>query len=444
MRFINKFDLTIFTLFFLGNIYSQSDPKLTEVWDPVPELVVSAENGAPPSDALVLFDGNNLDEWTNENGDAAGWDINKGVLSIKPGNGLIKTKKSFADCQLHLEWRTPSEIKGEGQGRGNSGIFLQSRYEVQILDSYNNLTYSNGQAGAVYKQQVPLVNASRKPGEWQVYDIIYTAPRFNVDSTLKTKAYVTVLHNGLLVQNHAEILGITTFIGQPKYEKHFFKQPLSLQDHGNPVSFRNIWIREINVSKLFNNIDTKGWYTFIDSLGKNNDPMLNFKIIDKNLHIEGKQWGYICTEKTYSNYYLKVVFKWGEKKYPPRLKDKRDSGIQYHFGENEKDMIWPKSLECQVQEGDCGDYWCVGTLIDSPNKFENAWGMKHIFRSNDFEKPSGEWNTIEIICNGDQSEHYVNGHLVNCGKNASVSKGKILLQSEGAEVYYKSVELIPY
>jgi len=433
-------------LLFINNItlYSQSDPKLTEVWEPVPAIVTSGGGTVAPSDAIVLFDGSNLDEWVTEKGNQPEWIVRKGILTVKPKAGIIQTKRCFADCQLHVEWRTPTEIVGEGQGRGNSGIFLQSLYEVQVLDSYNNSTYSNGQAGSIYKQHIPMVNASRKPGEWQTYDIIYTAPRFNVDSTLKTPAFVTVIQNGVVVQNHVELKGSTEYIGQPKYKKHAFKMPLVLQEHGNPVSYRNIWIRELNTQQLFSGKDTKGWYTYLDSIGKNNDPEKNFKVENNLLHIEGKNFGYMSTEKSFSNYYLKVVFKWGEAKYPPRDKDKRDSGILYHFAASEKDMVWPKSIECQVQEGDCGDYWCVGTMLDSPNKFETAWGMKHIIRSENFENPHGEWNILEIICNGTQTEHYVNGHLVNCGTNASVNEGRILLQSEGAEIFYKEVELIPY
>ena len=425
-------------------VLSQVDPKLTEVWEPITSVVVPANENETPSDAIVLFNGKNLDEWTNEKGNPAGWEINNGILTIKPGTGSIITKKTFADCQLHIEWRSPSKTKNEGQNLGNSGVYLQNRYEVQVLDSYNNRTYSNGQAGSIYKQYMPMVNASLEPGKWQTYDIIYTAPRFNVDSSLKTPAYVTVLHNGIIIQNHTEIKGATTYIGQPKYEKHAFKQPLLLQEHGCTVSYRNIWIREINVNKLFNNENTTGWYTFLDSLGKNNDPGKNFLVENNVLHIKGKYFGYLSTEKSYSNYYLKVIFKWGINKYAPRDKGKRDSGILYHFNESEKDLVWPKSFECQVQEEDCGDYWCVGTMLDSPNNFETAWEMKHIFRTKNYENPLGEWNTIEIICNGNQTEHYVNGHLVNCGTNASVESGKILLQSEGAEVYYKEVELIPY
>jgi len=444
MRKLVMKKILLLLLVFTSEFFAQEDPRSTEVWSPVPQIVTPGKNGTAPSDAVVLFDGKNLNEWTNDKGEAAGWTVHDGIVTVKAGAGSIISKRQFADCQLHVEWKTPSEIKGEGQGRGNSGVFLQNKYELQVLDSYNNPTYSNGQAGSVYKQHIPLVNASRKPGEWQSYDIIFTAPRFNVDSSLKSPAFMTVLHNGVLIQNHIELKGVTRYIGQPKYEKHPFKQPLSLQDHGNPVSYRNIWIRELNTQKLFDGSDTKGWYTYLDTLGKNNDPDKIFKVENGLLCVSGKKFGYLSTEKSYSNYYLKAEFKWGEKKYPPRDKDKRDSGILYNFNENNPDKVWPTSFECQVQEGDCGDYWCVGTTIDSPNKSEIAWGMKHIFRTQNFENPTGEWNTIEIICNGNQSEHYVNGHLVNSGKNGSVSEGRILIQSEGSEVFYRNIEIVSF
>ncbi|MFI1772322.1 3-keto-disaccharide hydrolase [Thalassobellus citreus] len=432
-------------LFTWNSVYSQLDPKLTETWSPAPKTVTPGDNQKAPSDAIILFDGSNLDEWTSETGEKPAWNIENNILTILPGSDSIKTKRKFADCQLHLEWRTPTEIKGKGQNRGNSGVYFQEKYEVQILDSYDNTTYSNGQAGAIYKQHIPKVNASKKPGTWQTYDIIYTAPRFNMDSTLKTPAYITVLHNGIIIQNHVEIKGDAVYTGQPTYKKHNFQLPLLLQDHGCPVSFRNIWIRETNVIKLFNQENLEGWYTYLDSIGINKDPEHNFSVKNNLLRIEGKQLGYIGTEKSYSNYYLKAVFKWGDKRYPPRENMKRDNGILYHFAKGEKDKIWPKSIECQIQEGDCGDYWCVdGTTADSPNKSEISWNMKHIIRTENFENPKGEWNTIEVICNGNESEHYVNGHLVNWATSLSESEGKILLQSEYAETYYKSIELIPY
>jgi len=420
------------------------DPAATEIWSPVPAVVTPGTATTAPSDAIVLFDGTSLDAWTSDKGAPAGWTVEDGVLTIKPGSGSIVTKQAFADCQLHLEWRSPAAVTGEGQNRGNSGVYLQNRYEVQILDSYNNPTYVNGQAASVYKQHIPQINASRAPGEWQTYDIVFSAPRFNNDGTVRTPAYVTVLHNGVLVQNHVEIKGTSSWIGQPKYEKHAFKQPLSLQDHGSPVSFRNIWIRELHTRQLLNGRDLTGWYSFLEKSGKNSDPEGNFKVEDGLLHIAGKHFGYVATEESFSNYYLKAVFKWGEHRYAPRETARRDSGILYHFGAAETDVVWPKSIECQVQEEDCGDFWCVGTMVESPNPWKTEWGMKHITRTTNFENPHGKWNVIEIVCNGDQIEHYVNGHLVNSATKASVSSGKILLQSEGAEVFYKSVEIIPY
>lgn len=440
----NMIILLIGLLILSNSSFAQGDPTSTEVWDPVPPVVTPVTLSTVPSDAIVLFDGRNLNAWENSKGEDASWDVKDGILTVKAGTGSIQTRRGFADCQLHIEWRTPEIVSGEGQGRGNSGIFFQNRYELQVLDSYQNRTYSNGQAGSIYKQSIPEVNASLKPGEWQTFDVIFTAPRFNMDGTVKTPANITVLQNGVLVQNHFEIKGSTQYIGEPAYEKHPFLQPLTLQDHGSQVSYRNIWIRELNVTNLFNHADFCGWYTCLDSLGKNANPENNFKVENGLIHIKGKYFGYLSTEKSYSNYYLKVVFKWGNTKYAPRENDKRDSGVLYHFPKKEADKVWPTSVEFQVQEGDCGDYWLVGTMADSPNNYEVKWGMKHIFRTENFEKPTGEWNVLEIICNGNQSEHYVNGHLVNTGTNLTVDEGRILLQSEGAEIFYKDVILTPF
>jgi len=201
--------------------------------------------GPPPSDAIILFDGRDLSKWVSEkDGGQAKWEIKDGVATVN-GTGSIRTKQEFGDCQLHVEWASPEEVKGEGQGRGNSGVYLQGRYELQVLDSYKNKTYYHGQAGAIYKQYAPLVNASREPGEWQSYDVIYHGPRFDGGGKLLKAATVTVLHNGVLVQDNVEIKGLTGPKGAPKYEPHPPKQPLVLQDHHNPVRYRNIWIREL-------------------------------------------------------------------------------------------------------------------------------------------------------------------------------------------------------
>jgi hypothetical protein len=223
----------------------QMKPEATEVWEPVPKVInPGTETLTAPSDAIILFNGKNLDNWEGEKGGTAKWEVKNDIVTVVKGSGIIKTKQQFEDFQLHIEWRTPAEVKGESQGRGNSGIFMQEVYELQVLDNYNNRTYSNGQAGSFYKQKIPLVNACKKPGEWQTYDVIWTAPRFNDDGSLKTPARATVLQNGVLVQNNVELEGQTQYIGKPFYAKHGPKS-IALQDHGNPVSYRNIWIRTL-------------------------------------------------------------------------------------------------------------------------------------------------------------------------------------------------------
>ncbi len=235
------------TLLVLPTLAQQNKmkPEETEVWEPEPRMVTTAPDKAP-SDAIVLFDGTSLDQWVSgsDGSSPAEWEVADGAVTVLRGKGEIRTKQEFSDYQLHIEWKSPTVIEGEGQGRGNSGVFMQGRYEVQVLDSYNNRTYSNGQAASLYKQRIPLVNATKPPGEWQTYDIIWTAPRFNADGMLISKARVTVLHNGVLVQNNVELDGPTEYIGIPKYKAHG-PGPIILQDHGNPVSFRNIWIRPL-------------------------------------------------------------------------------------------------------------------------------------------------------------------------------------------------------
>ncbi|TAE47340.1 MAG: DUF1080 domain-containing protein [Bacteroidetes bacterium] len=219
------------------------DPKATEVWEPVPAKVTTTTYGVAPSDAIVLFDGKDLSQWQGEAGGDAKWEVKDGVMTVAKGGG-IKTKQSFGSCQIHIEWRSPAVVESEGQGRGNSGIFIMGQYELQVLDSYESRTYSNGQAGSFYKQHAPLVNATKKPGEWQTYDIIFNAPVFDEKGKLQRPATATVFHNGVLVQNNVTLLGGTQYKGLPVYVAHG-KMPLGLQDHGNPVSYRNIWIREL-------------------------------------------------------------------------------------------------------------------------------------------------------------------------------------------------------
>ncbi len=217
---------------------------VTEVWEPVPPIVTPGAGNAPPSDALVLFDGGSLDAWRNADGGEAGWVVADGAATVKAGAGNLYTRQRFGSVQLHIEWRTPANVESESQGRGNSGVFFMDRYEVQVLDSFANPTYPNGQAASVYKQHIPLVNASRGPGEWQSYDIVFMAPEFGANGRVARPATLTVFHNGVLVQNNVAVQGPTEFIGKPQYEVHG-KAPIRLQDHSNPVSFRNIWLREL-------------------------------------------------------------------------------------------------------------------------------------------------------------------------------------------------------
>ncbi|SLM24350.1 protein of unknown function [Stenotrophomonas indicatrix] len=227
-----------------ANTEPTRDPAKTEVWTPVPATVATPP-GKAPSDAIVLFDGKDASAWESEQGGRVPWAVADGALTIVPGSKGIRTRQRFCDIQLHVEWRTPVETKGfDGQNRGNSGIFLQELYELQVLDSYNNPTYANGQAGSIYKQAMPLVNASRAPGQWQAYDILWKAPRFSPGGGLISPARITVLHNGLLVQDDTVLAGRTEYIGPPSYSPHACA-PLYLQEHDSKVSYRNIWVREL-------------------------------------------------------------------------------------------------------------------------------------------------------------------------------------------------------
>lgn len=235
----------------------EAKPADTEVWTPVPPVITPGKiSSAAPSDAIILFDGKNLDEWVsvkNPNS-PADWIVSGNTITVNKSSGNIQTKKSFSSYQLHIEWKIPENIKEEGQSKGNSGLFLASTgpgddgYELQILDSYKNKTYVNGQAGSIYKQAAPLVNASKMPGEWQSYDVIWKAPVFNTDGSLKSPAFVTVFHNGVLIQNNFELQGPTKYIGKATYSKSHGASPIKLQSHGDPskpISFRNIWLREL-------------------------------------------------------------------------------------------------------------------------------------------------------------------------------------------------------
>lgn len=222
-------------------------PEMTEIWEPqVPIVTPGKTNADPPSDAIVLFDGKDLSQWVSEkDGSSAKWNVKNGYIEVEPGTGDIMTKMKFGDCQLHIEWSAPDEISDEGQWRGNGGVFFQNRYELQILDSYNNRTYSNGQAGSIYKDHAPLANVMRKADEWNTYDVVYTAVKFKADGSVDKPARITVFHNGVLIQNNVTITGITAYTGLHFYPKAHGDDVIRLQEHGCRPQFRNIWIRKL-------------------------------------------------------------------------------------------------------------------------------------------------------------------------------------------------------
>jgi hypothetical protein len=231
------------TSVWITSVWSFAQEYLSGIVWPEPPVIQPGDASTAPSDAIVLFNGKDLDSWVH----GERWQVQQGV-AIASG-GSIHTKQGFGDCQIHLEFATPEKVDGSGQGRGNSGVYIMGRYEVQILDSFQNETYFDGQCGAIYKQQPPMVNASRAPGEWQSFDIFFTAPKFHADGSLKRPAYLTAVHNGVLIHHHVELSGGTSWSEPPRYSSHSEKEPLHLQFHGNPVRFRNIWIRE-NVQSL--------------------------------------------------------------------------------------------------------------------------------------------------------------------------------------------------
>lgn len=442
--------------------------KLTEVWSPVPSVVSMPATGIP-SDAIVLFDGRNLDAWQPPGPAGKPWTLVDGALVVTPGSpGDLRTKQAFGDVQLHVEWRAPLDSKGAGQDRGNSGVFLMGLYEVQVLDSWKNPTYVNGQAGAVYKEHAPLVNAARAPGEWQAYDIVFVAPRFGADGKLQSPARLTVFHNGVLVQHNVTLTGPTPNGAAfhqpalPAYAPHASRLPLMLQDHRNAVAFRNIWIRELQLPEagawqpLFNGRDLSGWEMFmtnpdpawdvpglardatgkyLEPIGRNRDPLHVFSVDwvegEPALHVSGQGFGVITTRESFGNCRIRLQYRWGEKKWGAKLNSPRDAGLLYFVhGEPGFDhATWPRSIECQIQEHDTGDLFALGAQITVNARGEGRrWsydpaGTPTLFVARppignrciklaDVEAPHGEWNTVEVICFNGDSIHVVNGQVV--------------------------------
>ncbi len=255
MKQLLLFALISILIIFVG-IYTngQTAREKVEKWKvhdperPMPPVVDPGPAGEPapaPSDAIVLFDGKDLSHWTDMKGQPARWKVENGYMEVVAKTGSIRTKQNFGDCQLHVEWASPVVVKGESQERGNSGVFLMNIYEVQVLDCYNNKTYADGMTAALYGQYPPLVNACRPPGEWQTYDIVFQRPRFDENGQVISPARFTVFHNNILVHDNVELTGPTAHKARPPYKAHADRLPISLQDHGNPIRFRNIWIRDL-------------------------------------------------------------------------------------------------------------------------------------------------------------------------------------------------------
>jgi hypothetical protein len=248
MKKLSVFAFLLATACFCLTVTAQNEWQIHDPNRPMAPVITPGPAGPPvppPSDAIVLFNGKNLSKWTDAKGQPARWKVENGYVEVVPDTGSMRTVQGFGDCQVHVEWMAPSPAKGEGQERGNSGVFLMDLYEVQVLDCYNNKTYADGQTAAIYGQYPPLVNACRPPGEWQTYDIVFHRPRFGQDGKVLIPARMTVFHNGVLVHECAQLTGPTAHKARPPYKMHADRLPLSLQDHGNPVRFRNIWIRNL-------------------------------------------------------------------------------------------------------------------------------------------------------------------------------------------------------
>jgi hypothetical protein len=248
MKKLRALSLVLAAAFLSLAALAQNQWQIHDLNRPMAPVITPGPAGPPvppPSDAVVLFDGKDLSSWTNAKGEPAKWKVENGYMEVVANTGSIRTVKGFGDCQLHVEWMAPSPAKGEGQDRGNSGVFLMDLYEVQVLDCYGNKTYADGQTAAIYGQYPPLVNACRPPGEWQTYDIVFHRPRFDKDGKLLTPARMTVFHNGVLVHECVQLTGPTAHKAQPPYKMHGDRLPISLQDHGHPVRYRDIWIRSL-------------------------------------------------------------------------------------------------------------------------------------------------------------------------------------------------------
>lgn len=440
-------------------------PVIAQPWDvhdpsrPLPPRVEGAScvSTPPPSDAVVLFDGTSLDAWRTGSGDAS-WRIEDGVAIVE--GGAITTRDSFGDVHLHVEWMVPeSEAGDEGQGRGNSGIFLMERYEVQVLESVGSTTYADGMAGAIYGQYPPLVNPGAGIGAWQSYDIIFRAPRFEAGEVV-SPATVTVLHNGVLVQDNTAFQGPTRHMRRTSYQPHAPTGAISIQDHGDPMRFRNIWVRPLEDRQAA----AAGWETLfpvgghgsvfeIVSRASQEDAASMVEFAGDEIRIlydwphDEAPYGYLLSNASYSHYDLELEYRWGERRFAPRGDRPRDSGVLFHVRDASK--VWPACIEYQVMENDTGTCYA----IDGTNAVEgrsgeainaDAEGTGRAQRWSLHEVDG--WNRCVVKVRGDRASFYLNGHLVNDlhgfeAEGAALDSGRIGLQIEAAEVTFRNVRI---
>lgn len=435
--------------------------KLHDTEREKPERVIPGKGTrtAPPSDAIILFDGTNLDAWKPGNFKV----IDSSYMVA--GKGGLTSKQSFGDMQMHIEWRVNDTLKVNGQKGCNSGIYIMGKYEVQILESFVNETYADGQAGAIYGQFPPLVNAATPQGNWNSYDIIFKAPVYENDK-MKEKACITVLHNGVLVQNNQVYEGPTLYRKITSYpETHPKKAPIYLQYHNDPIEYRNIWVRDVSEKKQSEKISWINPFpknglgsVYTTSEKENAEGNKLFEVKDNSIEVlqkwkgEKAPFGIITTNKEYSSFNLELEYKWGERKFEPRAEAKRDAGILFHVQGEKK--AWPTSLECQIQENDTGDLWVIKgpkvTVVEKDGNEKILDSKEKSYQQNvkysNYEIQG--WNAVRIeVREGKSAKFYVNGHLVNELKNFfdtngnPLTKGNICLQAEGAELTYRNIRI---
>lgn len=472
-QFVRRFAklLGLLVMFVAAGQISVAGEYVPQVSWPTPTVIEPGTAGSPPSDAVVLFDGKDMSQWNN----AEQWGVADGAVTA--GGSNIQSKAAFGDCQVHLEWAEPEKIDDHGQGRGNSGLYLMGFYELQILDNFQNKTYPDGQCGAIYKQHPPLVNACRKPGQWQAYDVIFERPHFDASGVLIRPAFITVLQNGVVVQNHFPIEGRVAWDRPAHYEPHADRLPIQLQYHNNPVRFRNIWVREMKpmVSRpegvsgqpasvlpnlntlteaekaagwqlLFNGQDLAGWRCF-----RGQGIAAGWKAIDGALCRVNHQADDIVTEGQFDNFILEFDY---------QMHKQANSGVMYRVSEDE-DRPWKTGVEMQLLDNrdaaaDAQKSGWAYDLYPAPLDPQTNQPL-------DATKPAGQWNHVKLVCRGPHIEHWINGvkyfeyelgsadftERVSKSKFATMPKfaknpsGHLALQGDHGNVCFANLKLLP-